>query len=413
MCSAENTITLQRCVKALIRHDTRWSAAALAVVVLIVGALLPSTGWAQQEVGWTVTPSMAVAEVFDDNIFSRGEGRGRKSDFITRVTPGLQAGYYSIPFTLFAKYDFDAEVYARHTELNDAQLRRRATAQARYLPIRPLTLSLSGAYTRTETPQDLNLTTGIESARRRARSYNASPSFSYEVDPLTSVNGLYSFTNDKRAGGTQTDTHNASIDLKRQFGRQDTWGVGYTYRHYKFNDQEPSPVSDEGSTTTSHVGSLIWSHEFTPLTSVTLHGGARFSEGSTNPEVSATIQHRLQKGRLSFTYARSQTTAIGQGGTIDTESFSASASYQPIRFLSFSVTPSYYRNDRQNDQSDVYSFGLNATYQMTRWLNLVGSYRFSFQDGTLDDTTGGSTSRDILRNVGFLQLVVSYPYRVD
>lgn len=388
----------------------RWTH-VLLTTAFAVGLFVPATVWAQQEAGWIVTPSLAVAEVFDDNIFSHGKGSGRKSDFITRVTPGLQAGYYSIPLTLFARYDFDAEVYAKHQELNDAQLRRRAAAQARYLPIRPLTLSLAGSYQQTETPQDLNVTTGIDEFRNRATSYNATPSFSYEVDPLTSINGQYGFTYDKRSGGTQTDTHMTSIDLKRRVGRQDIWGAGYTYRHYTFDEQETT--SDEGSTTTSHVGSLSWSHEFTPLTSIALMGGARFSEGDTTPEVSATIQHRLQKGQLSFTYARSQTTAIGYGGTIDTESFIANASYQPTRFLSLSASPGYYRNDRQNEKSDVYGFGFNATYHMTRWLNLVGSYRFSYQDGTLNNTTGGNSSRDILRNVGFLQLVVSYPYRLD
>jgi hypothetical protein len=374
--------------------------------------LLPTAGWGQQEVGWTITPSFALSEVFDDNIFSVATNSRPKSDFITRVTPGLQAGYYSIPLTLFAQYAFDAEVYAKHPELNDAQLRRQATAQVKYLPIRPLVLSLTGSYRQTETPQDLNLTTGIESARSRARSYNVAPSFNYEIDPLTSVNGQYSYTQDKRAGGTKTDTNTASIDLKRRLGRQDTGGVAYTYRHYKF-DQQEAISSTEGSTTKSHVGSLTWSHEFTPLTSFTLQGGARVSEGTVNPEVSAAIQHRLQQGQLSFTYARSQTTAIGLGGTNDTESFGASASYQPIRFLSLSATPSYSRNQRQNDESRVYGLGLSATYQMARWLNLVGSYRFSFQEGIFSDTTGGHTNRNILRNVAFLQLVVRYPYRLD
>lgn len=389
----------------------RWRWRTLPAVALAVGILFPTAGWGQQEAGWTITPSFTLAEVFDDNIFSSSTDSRRKSDFITRVTPGLQAGYYSIPFTLLARYTFDAEVYAKHPELNDAQLRQQASAQMKYLPIRPLTLSLAGSYRRTETPQDLNLTTGIESARSRAKSYNVAPAFSYEIDRLTSVNGQYSFTQDERAGGVKTDTNTASIDLKRRLGRQDTWGVAYTYRHYTFDRQET--VTAEGSTTQSHVGALTWSHEFTPLTSFTLQGGARFSEGATTPEVSATIQHRLQQGQLSFTYARSETTAIGQGGTMDTEGFSASASYQPTRFLVLSASPSYFRNNQQNSESKVYGLGLNATYQMTRWLNLVGSYRFSFQDGTFGDTTSGTTDRNILRNVAFLQLVVNYPYRLD
>ena len=387
----------------------RWCGALLSVI-LAVGLLSPTAGWGQQEAGWTVTPSFALSEVFDDNIFSRNSDSTRQSDLITRLTPGLQAGYYSIPLTLVGRYTFDAEVYARHPELNKAQIRQQASAEVRYLPIRPLTLSMNGSYARTQTPQDLNTLTGIESARSRAESYSVSPSASYQVNSLTTIGSHYSFTRDKRGGGVETDTNAFSIDLQRRIAAQDTGTITYAFRHYQFDQQETSGGND---TTTSHVGSLTWSHTFTPLTSLTLQGGARFSEGTVNPEVSATIQHRLQQGQLSFTYARSQTTAIGLGGTIDTESFSATASYEPIRFLRFSATPAFFRNERQNATSRVYSLGLNASYEISRWLSLVGSYRFSFQDGAFSSTTGGASNQEILRNVALIQLVTSYPYRLD
>jgi hypothetical protein len=305
-------------------------------------------------------------------------------------------------------------VYAKHPELNKPQLRQEASASVTYLPIRSLTLSANGSYRRTQTPSDLNITTGIEETRNQAKSYSFSPSARYEINPLTSIGSNYNYTRDKEDGGTKTDTNTASIDLARRITGQDTGTLAYSYRHYQFNEQESSETSGGGNTTISHVGSLAWSHNFTALTSLTLRGGARYSDGSVTPDVSASISHRLQQGQISFSYARSQTTAIGHSGTINTESFSAAASYQPSRFLTLSASPAYSKNDQQDSDSRVYSLGLNATYQLTSWLNLVGSHRFSFQEGELSDTSGGGgTNQNILRNITMLQLVLNYPYRVD
>ena len=383
----------------------RWHGMAL-VIMLLGGVLAPSAALAQA--GFYVTPSLSIGEVYDDNIFSRATQR--KNDFIARFTPTVQAGDQSEPLTLLGRYSFDAERYENHPELTKAQMRQRASIEFRYLPIRPLTLSINGNYTKTQTPQDLNVLTGVEAERRRAQSYSFAPSIAYRFDPRTSTIGAYTFTRSELAGSVSTDTHTANWDLNRQITLQDIGTLGYTFRHFIFGGGL-SAVGD--TTTTSHVGSLGWTHEFTPLTRMILRGGARVTKGSADPEVSAEIIHTLQSGTLSFTYSRSQNTNIGQSGTVDTESFSASITHQPLRFLHTSATPSYYRSTRGTSEVKVYGLSLQATYQIAEWLNLVGSYRFNYQQGIFNATTAPSGgSGDIYHNIALLSFVATYPYRV-
>lgn len=380
----------------------------LLLAVLVWSILFPmATAWGQTT-GFYVTPSFSVSEVYDDNIFSRTSDSRRESDFITRFIPAVQAGYQSVPLTVLGRYSLNAEVFARHQALNNEQARHLAALDLRYIPLRPLTFSANASYTRTQTPGELNPLTGIEAPRSRAESFAFSPSIGYQLDPLTSISGQHSFTRNKQRGGVSNDTNTSSINLQRRFGRQDSGTITYSFRHFQFRDGDASG-SDSSIT---HATTLTWSHELTPLTSLSIQGGARFTEGAVDPEVSVALQHKLRQGQLSLTYARSQTTAIGLAQTIDTESASITASHQPFRFLEISITPAFFRNERQDFETRVYSLRMNASYQLTKWISLVGSYQFSFQEGIFSSAAGGTPGQEILRNIVSVQLVASFPSRV-
>src|SRR5438552_16017163 len=92
-------------------------------VVFVAGVLLPSAAPAQT--GYYLTPSLSVAEVYDDNVFFAPSSR--EHDFLTRISPGLQAGYQSTPLTVAGGYTFDSEIYRRHPELTTAQMRQRGS----------------------------------------------------------------------------------------------------------------------------------------------------------------------------------------------------------------------------------------------------------------------------------------------
>jgi uncharacterized protein (PEP-CTERM system associated) len=89
------------------RRSTR-AAAAFAALAL----LAPAHASAQQ--GTRLQPSLAVVEVYDDNVFYTPEPT--LSDWFTRVTPGLQLRHRSAPLILTARYDLDLDFLAQPLE---------------------------------------------------------------------------------------------------------------------------------------------------------------------------------------------------------------------------------------------------------------------------------------------------------
>ena len=60
--------------------------AGLTWAALLVGV----QATASAQAGWSLIPSFSLAEEFDDNVFVTSTAK--KSDFITRFTPGIDLG---------------------------------------------------------------------------------------------------------------------------------------------------------------------------------------------------------------------------------------------------------------------------------------------------------------------------------
>src|SRR3989454_12698806 len=295
-----------------------WPVLTLACVLFIGAALLPTAAIGQVILGqltprvektaeqpaegFYVTPSLSIGEIYDDNLFF--SSTQREKDFFTRVSPVLQAGYQSTPLTLLGGYTFDSEFYSKHSELTTAQVRQRGVIELKAMPDQVLTLSVSGAYYQTRTPQELNLTTGLATSRVRSERYTTNPAFTYRYDPLTTAKGDYTFTKDLFARGITVDSHILNLALDRRLSQRDTAAPGEGRRHFEFAG---SPAL------TSHAFTVGWSHELTPLTTFTLRGGPRLTEGTVDrlPEASASIRHKLKSGQLSLSYASILTTVFG------------------------------------------------------------------------------------------------------
>src|SRR6266545_2919273 len=146
---------------------------------------------ARAQTGWVILPSFTLAEEFDDNVFV--STTDPQSDFITRMTPGLQLGYRSAPFTLLASGSIDAEIYAKNPELSDAANRKRAALEMKYLPFRLLTLSLKVTYFETNTPSELVPTTGLQLGRTRATQIAVIPAAIYQITSVDTATASYAF----------------------------------------------------------------------------------------------------------------------------------------------------------------------------------------------------------------------------
>jgi hypothetical protein len=68
----------------------------VAVAVLL---LLGMPALAGAQAGWYLTPRLSLAEEYQSNVF--GTSSNEKSDFVTRMAPGLTFGYFSDPLELW------------------------------------------------------------------------------------------------------------------------------------------------------------------------------------------------------------------------------------------------------------------------------------------------------------------------
>src|SRR2546428_241757 len=383
-------------------------------VVFIAGVLLPTAAPAQlipttaapAPTGYYLTPSLSVAEVYDDNVFFTPSPRTK--DFFARISPGLKASYQSAPLTVEGSYTFDSEIYSRHSELTHALARQGGLIQLKATPDQKLTLSVSGAYYQTTTPQELNLTTGLAVGRVRAERYSTNPAFTYRFDPLTTAKGDYTYAKDLLAGGITIDSHIVNLGLDHRIDPRNTLGLGYTGRRFVFAGS---------GTTTLHAFTLGWSHDLTPLTTFTLRGGPLLTEGKVDrrPEALASIRHTLKRGELSLSYASTSTTAFGQATAVRTQSITGKATTELLPKLELSAGPAVYWISSDAFKATAYSALLQATYQLTKMLALAASYQYSFQRGSFNPQTGptGPPNVEILHNIFLIRLTVIYPARVD
>jgi hypothetical protein len=410
------------------------------VAISLVGA--PASAWAQA--GWFLIPSFQLTESFDDNIF--GTSTNRQSDFISRFTPGLQGGYQSEPFTLLVSSAFDAEVFAKNPDQNDATSGKHAGMTLRYVPDRPWTLSLEVAYTETRslsvltqalTPTPAVTPTGtgtaqpgttppattppgttpgttpatttqatptpantLQSGRQRNTILGVSPTAAYQVTPLTMGTSTYSYTQASQEGGTSNSAHQVRLGVSHQFTLIDTGNLDYILSIFS---------DSESSSSTSNAVTLGWTRQLTPQTMASVSGGPRFSGGGVSPEINASLSHEFKafenRVQASLTYTRSQGFVIGQSGTVNTEVLSGGIMFEPIRSLQVNVRGGVARlTGGTGPDTTTYGTNVGVSYLIYKWLSARAAYSYSLQD---------QTSGNISHNVISFGFDATYPIRID
>ena len=368
----------------------------LALASVIAG--IPAAALAQT--GWVILPSFSLAEEFDDNVFV--STTDPKSDFITRMTPGLQLGYRSVPFTLLASGSIDAEIYANNSELSDAANRKRAALEVKYLPFSLLTVSLNVTYFETNTPSELVPTTGLQLARNRATQLAIIPAATYQITSVDTATASYAFFHDTVEGSLDNDTHRVKLGYARQLTALDTGFINY--RLHVFENQG-------NPTTITNTPTLGWKRQLTPNTVLTLEGGPRlvsggpsFIDDTVEPEAHASLEHSFKLAKVALEYHRTEAIVVGRPGKVELESVSGSLEIEPMRLLKLRFQPGYYRTFGGEDPTaTVYGFLLGALYPIKSWLTARLDYRFAYQKQA--DTS-------LPHNIVTLSLDFVYPVRV-
>jgi hypothetical protein len=348
---------------------------------------LPASAPAQGRFG--VTPSLAVSQVYDSNLFSRPSAQER--DLVSRFTPGIEARYRFRPAALRMSYAFDGEVYPQHHQLDSARARQDAAVALEHARVMSLGVAASASYSTTQRPGELNLTTGLDSGRRAARRFVAGPSLSRRLGRRATGELEYTFTSDAISGGAEIRTQAARLGVERRMSPRSVGRLSLSLRRFSFSD---------GGRTTARILSLGWDRQLGRRLSLELDLGPRASEGRIGPEASVSLHHRSHHGELSLAYAQTETTAVGEAGAVTAENVTASFGRELFRPLRVSVGPSVWRSRRGGLEVMVYRAVVDATYRLARRVSLVGSYQYSLQRGSLT----GAVVGDIPHNLFLLRL---------
>lgn len=357
----------------------------------VVTAALPVAVAAQSR--FELAPSLAVAQVWDDNLFSSPDEP--LADAITRVSPGLRAMIRSPRLDVSLAYSHEGEVFAEESSLSTASARKAAEAAFRYSGRRGLLVEAVQAYTTTLTPGELVPTTGLDLGRRPASQLSSWESLSVLLGPRTRGTARHDFLRDTIEGGLTGQTHTAALTLERTRSERTTVSFGYTLRRF----------GSAGERTTSHVLLAGWSHALGPRTSVLLTAGPRLTAGrrEVEPEGELSLRQRFRRGEVTAAYVRTQARILGQPGVGFTESATLNLTGEVSRGLRVAVSPGFFRNRVPQADFTVGRVATDVTWSIGRSVSIVGSH--------LVAATRGSLQGDTLHNVFSVRFSVASPRR--
>ena len=365
--------------------------AGLTWAALLVGVQVTASAQA----GWSLIPSFSLAEEFDDNVFVTSTAK--KSDFITRFTPGIDLGYRSEPFTLMARSSFDTEIFADNSQLNDSAARKRAGLEFKYVPFEDLTLGLDSSYIATTTATGLVGAAGLEFARRDATEFILSPVAHYRFTASDTGRIAYTFMRDTLDQFPDTTTNRAQLTYSHQFSALDTGLLAYRLSVFKTEDLPGL---------TSHTPAVGWTRQFSQQTALTLQAGPRFkSDGSVEPEAVVRLEHAFTLAKVAAQYLRTETFVLGRTTAEELEALSGSIELEPFKLLKVKVEPSYTRLFGGVDPTArIYGVASVITYPITSWLTAGLRHVYAFQD---------QVGASLHHNIVTLSLDAAYPITVS
>ena len=136
-----------------------------------------------------------------------------------------------------------------------------------------------------------------------------------------------------------------------------------------------------GAPIDSHVVLLAWERDLTRNARLELRAGPRYTEGRTRPEVNASLRQRFQHGEIVLGYVQTETTALGERGTLQAQSATAAFVWRPVRWFELGATPGVFRDVGQQENAKIARVDSQIVIRAARWLSFEGVHEWSFQRG--------------------------------
>ena len=319
--------------------------------------------------GGFLVPTLTVAETRDDNLFFT---QFPESDFVTRVTFGVETGYRSTPFTIDVQGARAADRFDRHPEFNTSRGRTVGQMTLTALPTRSLTVSMFACYLDTKTPSELNVISGLALGRSLATRTSATPMIEYRLGSFSTLTAAFPVAHDT-LDGRIADTRTGILGFDRRVSRRDTLSVRYEHRWFHFTG------GDKTEKSTADVWTLGWLGEVSERTLLLLRGGPRYAKGAFTAEVLATMKRRVNRGLLTVTYSKSQATTLGKTGALDTQSLVATVALRVTRNIEIASGPGVYHNSLRGRHLTAMRLNVESLWHFSPWFHLGVAYSFDLQ----------------------------------
>jgi hypothetical protein len=345
-----------------------------ALAAVLAGTL--GIGQAAAEGHWRLTGLFGAGESWDDNIFSSPTKPER--DMVSRLSPGLDLGYRSTPFSITGRYRLEAEVFRDHPELSSARAGQDGSLEMEYLSGGGVRLAARQGYTETRTPSELSPLAGLDLGRGHAERLASDETLVWQMGPRTESTLAYSFARDNLDRGLHGASHIGSFRLERKLGGRDALRLGYVLRHFTFYGSAPDA--------TAQLPTLGWVHDLGSHTRFEVTAGPRFGTGPVEPEGEASLRHRMRRGELALSAAQTQLLVAGFAAPVKTQSAIVSLMVEPWRDVRVGLSPGAYRTQMGSSTATDWRLGVDLAYRVARWLSFEASEQLSRQRGILGST---------------------------
>ena len=318
-----------------------------------------------------LVPSVAIARVWDDNVFYRPTG---ESDLTTRISPRLDASYDDGRLAWSGRYQLDADRFERHPQLTTAHARQDAGVDLAYSATRRLSFGGTASFVESQTPLDLNLEAAPVPGRVRARRYSVQPSATYQLTTRTDAKVRYTAASDALADGVGVRTREATMTVTQHHSPRTDLRFEYTFQHFGFEHVDAS---------VSQAWTAEWRRSLDRSTSVSVAAGPRVTDGKLSPDVAAAVHRQLRTGEAAITYLHTTTTLLGTLSVADMHSLSVIIAAEPRRGLHLHAGPALLQTKQGALSSAVYRMTAGCEWPIARRFAVRGDYDVNVQRGNI------------------------------
>jgi len=339
------------------------------IAALIVPTLTPTAARAQPPEG-TQPPNrvqVAADAVSDDNVFS---SPSPIADFIERVSPALDVRRTSSRLELTSLSTLDMERFLNHSELSTPVARAATSFQAIGRPAPQTTVSVNLGYSNTQTPADLNITTGLAAARVRVWNWTSGAEVRRLVTPTVTLGGRYRFSGEY--GPSDIRTQNAEFWWARKVSSRTEFRIN--------NDTEWFDFAP-GDTIPSEKVTAGVSHKLSETIGVNVDAGGRYTQHSLRPELEVALARLGRNEDIVVRYSVDTSTAIGVADVIEVQRAQADFAYHPSNGTRAAVEGAIFVNMFATTPVRVYRISATFGKVVSSHMLLRAAYTRELQEG--------------------------------